>query len=160
VHLYPVPILKKQSLDAPTFDPEESINEVGLPFLHAVLRSRVAEGLFDAEAVRKAAVYSGGVLRSFFWLLRAGIDVARDNGLAAVDDRAMRVAIKNERLNESQALRDTHYKALAEVHRTNDLAGGADGAYLDYSYVIECYNDKVWYEANPLLWKLLDPSHR
>ncbi len=157
VHLYPVPILKKQVPGSPSFDPEQSINEVGLPFLDAVLRSRVAPGVFDADAVRKAAVYSGGVLRTFFWLLRAGLDVAQANDLSMVDGRVMRVALKNERLNESQAMRDEHYKALAEVHRTNGFSLETDGSYLDYSYVIECYNDKVWYEANPLLWALLEP---
>ena len=157
VHLYPVPVLKKQAPGAPTFDPEQSINEVGLPFLDAVLRSRVAPGLFDGDAVRKAAVYSGGVLRTFFWLLRAGIDVAQANDLTTVDGRVMRVAIKNERLNESQAMREEHYKKLAEVHHTNGFSQETDGYYLDYSYVIECYNDKVWYAANPLLWALLEP---
>lgn len=157
VHLYPVPILKKQVPGSPIFDPEESINEVGLPFLDAVLRSRVAPGLFDGGAVRKAAVYSGGVLRTFFHLLRLGIDVARDNDLGTVDERVMRVAIKNERLDESQAMREEHYEALAEVHRTNGLSQETDGQYLDDSYVIECSNDKVWYAANPLLWALLEP---
>lgn len=157
VHLYPVPILKK----APSsFEPGEAINEVGVPFLDAVLRSRLAPGLFDAEAIRKAGVYSGGVLRTFFRLLRAGAELARDNDLAAVDARVMGVAIKVVRLNETMSLRDTHYRALAAVHRTNQIEGAADGSYLDDSYVIECYNDKVWYEANPLLWLLLDPAHK
>ncbi|MBK8258132.1 MAG: hypothetical protein IPK82_36385 [Polyangiaceae bacterium] len=157
VHLYPVPVLKKQVPGNPVFDPELCFNEVGLPFLEAVLRSRVAPGLFDAAAIRKAAVYSGGVLRTFFWLLRSGVDVAQANDLPVVDGRIMNVAIKNERLNESQSLRSTHYKALAEVHNSNDLSPGIDGSYLDYSYVIECYNDKVWYAANPVLWSLLKP---
>lgn len=157
VHLYPAPVLKK----APSsFEPEEAINEIGLHFLQTVLSSRVAPGLFDTEAIRKAAAYSGGVLRNFFWLLRTSIDIARDNDLQVVDGRVMRVAIKTLRLRESQALRGIHYKALAEVHRTNDLTGGADGSYLDDSRVIECFNDKIWYEANPLLWKLLEPYSR
>ncbi len=155
VHLYPVPILKK----APSsFEPDEAVNEVGLPFLDAVLRSRLAPGLFDADAVRKAGVYSGGVLRTFFRLLRAGARLAMDNDLTMVDARVMRVAIKEVRLNETMSLRDTHYRALAAVHRTNQIEGAADGSYLDDSYVIECYNDKVWYEANPLLWLLLKPQ--
>lgn len=155
VHLYPIPILRK----APgSFDPEEAVNEVGLPFLHAVLRSRVEDGLFDAAAVRRAGVYSGGVLRMFFRLLRAAIEIARYNDLERVDGRVMQVAIKQQRLSETMSLRDPHYKALAEVHRTNRLSEGADGSYLDYSYVIECFNDKVWYEANPLFWLLLRPD--
>lgn len=160
VHLYPVPILRKQVPGSPVFDPERSINEVGLPFLDAVLRSRVAPGLFDAGAVRMAAVHSGGVLRAFFWLLRAGADLSRANDLRAVDGRVMRVAIKNERLNESQAMREEDYRALAEAHRTNAFSHGTDTSLLDYSYIIECYNDKVWYEANPVLWPLLEPYSR
>lgn len=157
VHLYPVPILKK----APgSFEPDDAVNEVGLPFLDAVLRSRLAPGLFDHEAVRKAGVYSGGVLRTFFRLLRAAAQLAMDNSLTTVDARVMRVAIKEVRLTETMSLRDAHYRALASVHRTNQIDGVADGSYLDDSYVIECYNDKVWYEANPLLWLLLKPHEQ
>ena len=94
----------------------------------------------------------------FFRLLRAAIEIARYNDLERVDGRVMQVAIKQQRLSETMSLRDPHYKALAEVHRTNRLSEGADGSYLDYSYVIECFNDKVWYEANPLFWLLLRPD--
>lgn len=155
VHLFPAPMLKK----APqSFDPEGAVNDVGLLFLQTVLQSRVGPNLFDPTAIRLAAIYSGGVLRNFFWLLRTGIDVASSNDRNIVDEAVMRVAIKSARLSESMSLHKKHYETLAEVHRTNFLAHG-DATYLDQSWVFECFNDKVWYEANPLLWKLLDPKH-
>lgn len=155
VHLYPAPMLKKAP-DA--YDPEGFVNEVGLNFLQQALDNRVKPGLFQPEAVRIAAVYSGGVLRNFFGLLRSGIDVADENEMSVVDALVMRAAVKAARLSESQSLHKKHYDTLAEVHRTNFLPHG-DAAYLDQSWVMECFNDKLWYEANPLLWKLLDPTH-
>jgi hypothetical protein len=38
------------------------------------------------------------------------------------------------------------------------MAKDEDRRYLDESRVLECYNDKTWYEVSPLLWKLLEPQ--
>ncbi len=156
LHLYPAPTLKK----APgCFDPEQVPNSVGLDFLRKVLDTRVAPGIFDPAAVDMASMYSGGALRNFFWLLRAGIDLAESNNMRIVDIRVMRAAVKEARLSESQSLHEEHYIKLAKVHQTNFLPDG-DAVYLDQSWVFECFNDKLWYEANPLLWKVLDPGHQ
>jgi len=154
IHLYPAPILKKAKT---SYNPEEVVNEVGIDFFEKVLRPRVEPGLFSPEAVRLAAIYSGGVLRNFFHLLRSAIELAEVNALDSVDARVMKAAIKTVRLHESMSLHEPQYTVLARVHQTNQLPGG-DGKYLDQGWVIECFNDKVWYEANPLLWKLIDPS--
>ena len=156
VHLYPPPTLIKASN---SYNPEEAANDVGILFLQTVLRTRVGPNLIDPAAARLAAIYSGGMLRNFFWLLRTALDVADDNDRNKVDEAVMRVAIKSARLRESMPLHKEHYETLAEVHRTNFLAHG-DAEYLDQSWVFECFNDKVWYEANPLLWKVLDPQHK
>lgn len=156
VHLFPAPTLQK----APkSYNPENVANDVGILFMEQALNTRIGPNLFDPEAVRLAAIYSGGVLRNFFWLLRTAIDVAEDNDRELVDKMVMGVAIKSARLSESMSLHEEQYKTLAKVHETNFLAHG-DAKYLDQSWVFECFNDKVWYEANPLLWKLLDPDHK
>lgn len=156
-HLYPAPTSKK----APnSYNPEDAnvVNDTGIHFLETVLKPRVQPHLIESEAIRLAAIYSGGMLRNFFLLLRTGIDTARLNDRRQVDKTVMRVAIKSARLNESMSLHEQEYKALAAVHKTNFLAQG-NANYLDQSWVVECFNDKVWYEANPLLWKVLDPNH-
>lgn len=56
----------------------------------------------------------------------------------------------------SAGLLSPDYEALTEIHRTHGLRSDADRRYLDESRVLECYNDKVWYEVHPLLWSLLE----
>jgi hypothetical protein len=158
LHLYPAPALKK----APgCYNPEETevVNDVGIHFLQTVFETRVGPNLFTPAAIRLAAIYSGGLLRNFFRLLRMAVDVAENNDRTIVDENVLRAAIKSARLNLSMSLHKKQYDTLAEVHRTNFLADG-DSKYLDQSWVVECFNDKVWYEANPLVWKLLDPDHK
>ncbi|MEZ4299681.1 MAG: hypothetical protein R3B70_32325 [Polyangiaceae bacterium] len=150
----PVVVLTRQSPERLSFEPEEHVNEAGLAILEGALRSRVGEGPFSPSAIRRSAVYSGGFVWKFFRLLRAGVEVAQANDLAVVDDRVMRVVIKEERLNESQSLREVDYRALAEVHRTNEI-GSVDRSYLDDLYVIAYRDDHVWYEVAPVLWSLL-----
>lgn len=66
-HLYPVRVLNK----APgTFDPQRAYNGDRIGFFEALVDHRVEEGLIAREAIRLAALYSGGVLRDFFHLLR------------------------------------------------------------------------------------------
>lgn len=156
LHLYPAPTLKKARN---LYNPENVANDAGINFMEQVLKTRIGPSIFDPEAIRLAAIYSGGVLRNFFRLLRTAIDVAEDNDRDTVDKMVMGVAIKSARLNESMSLHEDQYKTLAKVHETNFLAHG-NARYLDQSWVFECFNDKVWYEANPLLWKLLDPEHK
>lgn len=156
-HLYPVRILNK----APrTFDPTKAYVPDGFGFFLDLLRHRVAPGLFDEESVRLAAIYSGGVLRDFFHLLRGGILIARYNDLDTVDAMTMRETVRDARFRESAGLYGPDFGVLLKVHETHRLPGEEDRRYLDQSRVLECYNDAVWFEVNPLLWALLGERAR
>ena len=65
-HLRPVQVLLKTA--AP--DPRSALDRTAMPYMRAVLGKRVREGLFEEDVVESAAVYSAGVLRKFFELLR------------------------------------------------------------------------------------------
>jgi hypothetical protein len=113
-------------------------------------------GLFDDASVQLAAIYSGGVLREFFRLLRSAVMLARHNKLATVEHRAVRGAVRDERLRETMGLLSSDYQALLEIHRTHEIAQDAQRRYLDEARVLECYNGDTWYEVSPLLWKSLE----
>ncbi|TKC92106.1 hypothetical protein [Polyangium fumosum] len=152
-YLYPIRILHK----APqSFDPEQAFQPDQFGFFKDVLHSRVEAGLFEEDAIRIAAIYSGGVLRDFFHLLREAILVAEYNKIAVVDKRTMKATIADARLRESPGLYAPDFDALAHVHRTNELRQSEDRRYLDEGRVVECYNGKVWFEVNPLLWAMLE----
>jgi hypothetical protein len=156
-HLYPVRILGK----APdVFDPKSVYLPDRMGFFHELLRHRVAPGLFDDESVRLAAIYSGGVLRDFFHLLREAILIARHNELDTVDAMTMREAVRDAQFRESAGLYRPDYEVFLDVHRTHSLRGAEHRHYLDESRVLECYNDEVWFEVTPLLWSLLERRAR
>ena len=117
---------------------------------------RVGKGLVEPDAIRIAAIYSGGVLRDFFRLLRAGILLALYNDMPTVDGVAMGYAIAEERRHESIGLYGPDYQALIHVHQTNDLPSVGDRRYLALSRVIESFNGTVWFDASPILWQALE----
>jgi hypothetical protein len=152
VELFPVRVLKK----APdTWSPEDAYTDERIGFFHTLVDHRIAKGLVDPEAVRVAAIYSGGVLRDFFRLLREGVLLALYNDMKVLDGIAMKYAVAEERRRESIGLYTPDYAALVQVHRTNDLPDGKDRRYLALSRVIECFNGTVWFDASPVLWDVL-----
>jgi hypothetical protein len=152
-HLYPVRVLDKSPEG---FDPEKAFIPGSDAFFRQALDQRVEPRLFDDASVRLAAIYSGGVLREFFRLLRSAVSIARYNKLDMVDSRAVRAAVRDERRRETMGLYASDYEALLAIHRTHEMAKEEDRRYLDEARVLECYNDRTWYEVNPLLWKVLE----
>jgi hypothetical protein len=138
-----------------TFDPTKAYVSDRFGYFLELLRHRVGPGLFDEESARLAAIYSGGVLRDFFHLLREGILIARYNELDTVDAVTMRETIRDARFRESAGLYAPDWDVLLGVHRTHAISE-EHRRYLDLSRILECYNDEVWFEANPLLWLLLE----
>jgi len=151
--LYPVRVLEK----APDkWNPEEAYVDDRIGFFHAVVDQRVNPALIDREAVRLAAIYSGGVLRDFFRLMREGVSLTIYNRLPKLDAIVMRYAIDEERRRESIGMYALDYDALAYVHQTNALRTVEDRKYLLLSRVIEAFNGVVWFEANPVFWSVLE----
>jgi hypothetical protein len=152
-HLYPIRVLRK----APeTYNPEDAYIDERIGFFHTLIDHRVEPGLIEAEAIKLAAIHSGGVLRDFFRLLRDGIQLATYNDLSVLDAMILRYALKEARLKESMGLYGPDYLTLLNVHKTNDLSLATDSRFLDLSRVIESFNGQRWFDANPLLWPLLE----
>lgn len=154
-HLYPVRVLDK----APhSFDPERAFIAGSDAFFRSALYQRVEPALVDEEAIRLAAIYSGGVVREFFRFMWSATDLADYHKLTRVDARVMRAAVRDARLRESAGLLGPDMQALVEVHRKHVIERDEDRRYLDEGRVLECYNDRVWYEVNPLLWSVVKPG--
>lgn len=151
-HLYPLRVLDK----APDgFDPEKAFIPTSDAFFRQALDRRVEPSLFEDGAVRLAAIYSGGVVREFFRLLRTAVYIAMHNKLPVVDERALRAAVRDERRRETVGLYRPDYEALLAIHRTHEMARNEERRYLDEARVLECFNDRTWYEVSPLLWKVI-----
>ncbi len=151
--LYPIRVLEK----APDkWNPEDAYVDDRIGFFHDVVAQRVNAALIDREAIRLAAIYSGGVLRDFFRLMREAVSLAIYNKLPKLDAMVMRYAIDEERRRESIGMYARDYEALAYVHQTNTLRVAEDKRYLLLSRVIEAFNGTVWFEANPVFWSVLE----
>ncbi|HSN99640.1 MAG TPA: hypothetical protein VLS89_15200, partial [Candidatus Nanopelagicales bacterium] len=103
---------------------------------------------------------SGGVLREYFRLMWSAANLATYHGLERLDGRVLRAAVRDARLRESAGLLLPDMEALLLVHRKHGLTGDVQRRYLDEGRVLECYNDRVWYEVNPLLWSVIRPQER
>jgi hypothetical protein len=121
-----------------------------------VVDHRVNASLIDREAIRLAAIYSGGVLRDFFRLMREAVSLAIYNRLPRLDAIVMHYAIDEERRRESIGMYEPDYDALVHVHQTNKLRKADDRRLLALSRVIEAFNGTVWFEANPVFWSVLE----
>lgn len=153
-HLYPIRVLDK----APHgYEPERAFIPGSDVFFRDMLHHRVEPGLFDEEAIRLAAIHAGGVFREYFRLLRSAADLAQYHKLDRVDGRVLRAAVRDARLRESAGLLLPDMTALLTIHEKHALGGDEQRRYLDEGRVLECYNDQVWYEVNPLLWPVIRP---
>ncbi|MGK3969610.1 hypothetical protein WMF38_33540 [Sorangium sp. So ce118] len=156
-HLFPIRVLGK----APgTFRPEDAFLDDRMGFFHELVRHRVDPNLIEPDVVQLAAMYSGGVLRDFFRMLREGVQMATYNDQTVLDTIAMTYALNDARLKESVGLYGPDYEALAHAHRTNELRSAEDRRYLDLSRIIESHNGLAWFDAHPLLWKLLEEHQK
>jgi KAP family P-loop domain len=155
--LFPVRVLERVP---DSWDPEAAYTPERIAFFHAVVNRRIKEGLVEPEAIRLAAIYSGGVLRDFFRLLREGVLLALYNERDVLDGIAMKYAVAEERRRESIGLYTPDYEALIHIHRTNGLPDANDRRYLTLARVIECFNGTVWFEAAPILWYVLEDHEK
>ncbi len=147
-HLRPLQVLKKSDV----VDPLAAEDPTGVAVMRSVFDARVAPGLVDAEVVRQAAVYSGGVLRDFFSLLRFSILQAQIYGQANVDLIAWRDTLTEERNRLAAGLYPSDKTALRAIRAAHSLADPAQLDYLRRSLVIEHNHEDIWWDAAPMLW--------
>ncbi|MFO0587175.1 MAG: hypothetical protein U0441_06545 [Polyangiaceae bacterium] len=152
-HLYPERVLEK-SPDG--FDPLHAFRDDALPFFRDAVHKRVEPDLVEEEAIRLATAFSGGVVRYVFFLLKEASAIAEMRGATKIDAKAVRSAVREERLRLTRGLTREDYDALLAAHQTHDRKDDARYQWLqDIGVLLECYNDDAWYEAHPILWDSL-----
>jgi hypothetical protein len=152
IHLRPAPVLRRVD-HART--PEDARNDKGVRFLVEAAGKRLAPGLAELAALEKAALYSGGVARDFFRLLREAAFNADGLKRAVIDERVMDSVIKHARTELQYGLYEADLAALDSVRHTHDLGGVEEVHLLDQSWVLELNGEELWFEVNPLLWAKL-----
>ncbi|EYF01519.1 hypothetical protein [Chondromyces apiculatus] len=153
IHLRPVQVLKKEAAK----DPLGAADPHGIDLLRRVLAARVEPQLFEPGVVDEAAVYSGGVLREFFYLLRtAAIQASYLYGQDTVDAVTFEDVLVEERNKLARTLYPADREALREIHATHALSNPDQLDYMRRSVVLEYNHDAIWFDVAPLLWQWLD----
>lgn len=151
-HIRPIQVLKKTTAATPL----DAIDRAALPYMRAVLGKRVREGLFDDDVVESAAVYSGGVLRKFFELLRnAAIRAADLYELPTVNSITFNDQLEEEKNNLARATYPADRVMLAQIHEHHELPTREALPLMNASLVLEYNHTGIWWEANPLVWHIL-----
>jgi KAP family P-loop domain len=151
-HLRPAPVLRRVDY-AKT--PEEARNERGIRFLVEAANKRLTPGLAEPAALERAALYSGGVARDFFRMLREAAFNAEGLKRPTIDDRVMESVVKHAKTELQYGLYDADLTALERVRVTHDLPAVEQIHFLDQSWVLELNGEELWFEVNPLLWAKL-----
>jgi len=150
-HLRPVGVLEQSQAAVP----EDARLEDGIDLLCKILEARTGPEVFSDDAVRLAALYSGGVPRDFIHLLRQAVYLALTYEADKVDIQIMEDALRDARVHMSYGIYPPDFKALLQVHQSKKLPSGEQGPYLDRSWVLEYNGSDLWFDVNPLLWSLL-----
>ncbi len=124
-------------------------------FLVEAAEKRLASGLAEPAALERAALYSGGVARDFFRLLREAAFNAEGLRRTTIEDRVMESVVKHARTELQYGLYEADLRALERVRATHDLPAVEQVHLLDQSWVLELNGEELWFEVNPLLWAKL-----
>jgi hypothetical protein len=151
-HLRPAPVLRRVDHARA---PEEAQNDRGIRFLVEAANKRLAPGLAEVAALERAALYSGGVARDFFRLLREAAFNADGLKRHTIDGRVMESVVKHARTELQYGLYEADLIALEQVRATHDLPAVEQVHLLDQSWVLELNGEELWFEVNPLLWAKL-----
>lgn len=152
-HLFPIQVLTKKAAR----DPMSIADEGGVDVMRRALAARIDLDLFEPGVVEKAAVYSGGVIRVFFRLVRAASMYALDlYGLAKVDSATLEDVLADEMNKLTRMLYPVDREALREIHESHALKDPSQLEYVRRSLVIEYDHDGIWCAASPMLWRWLE----
>lgn len=151
-HLRPVQVLLKSA----AAEPMAALDPRALPYMREVLSKRVREGLFDEDVIERAAVYSGGVLRKYFELLRnAAIRAADLYQLESVNAITFDDQLEEEKNDLARATYPADQATLGEVRKHHALPDREALRLMNASLILEYNHSGIWWEANPLVWHVL-----
>jgi len=113
--------------------------------------------LADDDAIGKAALASGGIVREFLRILQRGFRLARDYGddfLTAVTLAEALLGLEREMIRATQL--ETTRRRLMSVRLQKKLEDKKDWQLLDSLLVVELSNNRLWYDVHPILQSYVD----
>ena len=118
-----------------------------------LIHKRMETRLITEDAVKKAALMSGGVFRQIATLMQIAIDHAIEQGQERVEDGDIGYAANELRKRLSRILTAEDHEDLAMVSEKHDHPDRTKITHLFLLLVVlEYENDVFWYDVNPVLW--------
>jgi len=135
----------------------------GLAVLRRVIAARYPTWatLFDADAIDKLALSSGGDLREFFRLIRLCLPAVRDDAQLPLSAAAVKPAEEAAR-REMLPIPAEHLTWLKRITESHDTCLDKDADlptlahFLDNRLVLNYRNGSDWYDVHPLLREVVD----
>lgn len=118
---------------------------------------RMAKELITDEALDLAVAMSGGVFREMAYVMRGAIDQALANERTVIAREDVERAAAEIRASYWRILTGEQRQLLQEI-RTNNMVEDPEkvGTLLQLLAVLEYQNGEPWYDAHPVLYKMLD----
>ena len=136
--------------------------------LEQVLSKRIDLELFEPEALQKAIVYSGGVLREVIRVVQQccriclrqlrSLSEDADVSKLKISLEVVEEAANNLRLQMSRPLGKVDYQILQTVYQNYEPEDPRDPEFLGLLKglpVLEYRNAREWHDVHPLLWELI-----
>jgi len=136
--------------------------------LEQVLSKRIDLELFEPEALQKAIVYSGGVLREVIRVVQQccriclrqlrSLSENADVSKLKISLEVVEEAANNLRLQMSRPLGKVDYQILQTVYQNYAPEDPRDKEFLGLLKglpVLEYRNTREWHDVHPLLWELI-----
>jgi len=136
--------------------------------LEQVLSKRIDLELFEPEALQKAIVYSGGVLREVIRVVQQccriclrqlrSLSEDADVSKLKISLEVVEEAANNLRLQMSRPLGKVDYEILKTVYQNYAPDDSRDKEFLGLLKglpVLEYRNAREWHDVHPLLWELI-----
>ncbi len=151
-------------------DPKKKDRE-GFDFMRKVIRKRLehpggppdpsyTEDMVLARGVANELITaSGGIVSDLIQLVRLAIVEAEMENAGRIERKHASRAIARLRQLYEAALTPSDREILGEVHRTHQRPEGPRAEELiRHNYLLSYLNDKIWFDAHPILWSLLETS--
>lgn len=154
-HVRPIQVLATRSSEQ---SPEEAAHAAGIAWMVQLARTRVPVAQAPDEALAVAALYSGGVARDMFHILREAALNALMRDLPAISKAHVDRAVHDHRVKLQYGIYPADWELLRSIRGGHQLPSMDAAALLDRSVVLEYNHDDLWFDVTPALWPLLEKA--
>lgn len=133
----------------------------GVETIKELIFKRMRSRLISEDALDKAILYGGGVLRQTCILVQTASDRAEAEGASRIEISHMNLAISEQTNSMIPQLTDADMSILINVAQDNDSQIPFENPRLLHNLSLLLYpNSRHWHDVNPLLWSIVDEHRR